>query len=311
MQMQIIRIYNGGIEKLIKRILLSASGILLTIFLLFTACASNLEQSSASSEETQKPVIAVTIVPEATFAKAVCGDLMEIITTVPPGYSPETYEPTPQQKEELSRASIYFAIGVPVEESSILPAAADLNNMKIVRLQDAVAKQYPDRTFSSGERDPHIWLSPKRAKVMVETIAQQCGELDPANKQQYEENAQNYLKQLDELDAELKEIFSKIENKNFLVFHPAFGYLADDYGLTMYSLEEEGKEATPQHLKDMVDFAKQQNIHAIFYQDEVDSKQSEAFAEEIGGKTVELSPLAPDYIENLKKMATTMAEAMQ
>ncbi|MFU0832691.1 MAG: Zinc transport system substrate-binding protein [Oscillospiraceae bacterium] len=294
-----------------KRILLSAYGILLTVLLLFTACASNPEQSSTTSQETQKPVIAVTIVPEATFAKAVCGDLMEIITTIPPGYSPETYEPTPKQKEELSNASIYFAIGVPAEEASILPAAADLENLKIIRLQDIVAEKYPDRTFSSGERDPHIWLSPKRAKVMVETIAQQCGELDPSHKQQYEENAQNYLKQLDALDTELNEIFSNIQNKNFLVFHPAFGYLAEDYGLTMYALEEEGKEATPQHMQDMVDFAKRQNIHAIFYQDEVDSKQSEAFAEEIGGKTVELSPLAPDYIENLKKMATTMAEAMQ
>lgn len=296
---------------MMKRILLSASGILLTVLLLFTACASDSAQSSASSEETQKPVIAVTIVPEATFAKAVCGDLMEIITTVPPGYSPETYEPTPKQKEELSHANLYFAVGVPVEESSILPAAADLKSMKIIRLQDIVAEQYPDRTFPSGERDPHIWLSPIRAKIMVETIAQKCGELDPAHKQQYEKNAQDYLKQLDALDAELKETFSKIENKNFLVFHPAFGYLAEDYGLTMYALEEEGKEATPQHMKDMVDLAKQQNIHAIFYQDEVDSKQSEAFAEEIGGKTVELSPLAADYIDNLKKMAATMAEAMQ
>jgi zinc transport system substrate-binding protein len=282
--------------------------------MVLTACASEPRQASSqasSAVQAQKPVVAVTVVPEATFAKAVCGNLVEVITTVPPGCDPETYEPTPKEKEDFSRARLYFAIGVPTEKANILPAAAEIETMKIVKLQDAVAKKYPDRTFPSGGRDPHIWLSPKRAKVMVETIAQQCGELDPPHKVQYEKNAQDYSKQLDELDSDLKKIFSKIDSKSFLVFHPAFGYLAQDYGLTMYSLEEEGKEATPQHLQEMADLAKKQNIRAVFYQEEIDSKQSEAFAEEIGGKTVELSPLASNYIDNLKKMANTMAEAMK
>ncbi|WP_411676126.1 metal ABC transporter solute-binding protein, Zn/Mn family [Caproicibacter sp.] len=291
------------------------TGILISFALVLTGCASSAgvqqASSSAPAKSGQKPVIAVTVVPEATFAKAVCGDYMEVITAVPSGYSPETYEPTPKEKEELSRAALYFAVGVPVEESSILPALADLKTMKVIRLQNAVSKEYPDRTFPSGERDPHIWLSPKRAKVMVETIAQECETVDPQHKAQYGQNAQNYAKQLDSLDSDLKNIFSNMQNKNFLVFHPAFGYLAEDYGLTMYSLEEEGKEATPQHLQEMVDLAKKQKIRAIFYQEEIDSKQSQAFAEEIGGKTVELSPLAPDYVENLKKMANTMVEAMK
>ncbi|MCI1965439.1 MAG: zinc ABC transporter substrate-binding protein [Oscillospiraceae bacterium] len=292
--------------------LLSAACALLLLLTTLTACTSRSSQNADSSSVSgKKPVVAVTVVPEATFAKAVCGDLMTVITSVPPGYSPENYEPTPKEKEELANASLYFAVGVPAEEATILPVVADQSSTKIIRLQDAVAKQYEDRTFASGERDPHIWLSPKRAKVMVETIAEQCGELDPQNKDQYEENAKAYSQNLDSLDQELKQIFSKIESKSFLVFHPAFGYLAEDYGLTMYALQEEGKEATPQHLQKMVDLAKEQGVKAIFYQDEIDSKQSKAFAEEIGGKTIGLSPLAADYIENLKKMAATMAEAMK
>jgi zinc transport system substrate-binding protein len=102
-----------------------------------------------------------------------------------------------------------------------------------------------------------------------------------------------------------------VKNKQFVVYHPAFGYFADDYGLTMVALEEEGKEATPQHLQDVIDFAKSENIKVIFYQAEIDSSQSAAFAEELGGKTMELSPLSGDYIENLKAMAGLMAEVMQ
>lgn len=291
--------------------LLAVATAFLSFFTVLTACASNPSAGQSSSDaRAQKPVIAVTVVPEATFAKAVCGDYMDVITAVPPGYSPETYDPTPKEKEELSRASVYFAVGVPVEEATILPSVSD-ESIKIVKLQEEVAKQFPDRTFPDGERDPHIWLSPKRAKAMTETIAAECGAIDPQNKDVYEQNAESYTAKLDSLDSELKNTFSDLQNKTFLVFHPAFGYLAEDYGLTMYSLEEEGKEATPQHLREMIDLAKEKNVRAIFYQKEIDSKQSEAFAEEIGGKTIQLSPLAADYIENLKKMADTMAEAMK
>lgn len=253
-------------------------------------------------------MIAVSIVPEQTFVEAVCGDLVDIVTLVPSGSSPENYEPTAQEMEKFSDASLYFSIGVPTEEANILPNVGDI---KVISLQDEVAAVYEDRTFESGERDPHIWLSPKRVKVMVETIAKEMSELDPDNKGTYEQNAADYIVKLDEVDQEIKDALKGVESKNFIVYHPAFGYIADDYGLKMYSLEEEGKEATAQHLQDMIDLAKKENIKVIFYQEEIDSSQSEAFAEEIGGKTIQLSPLAADYIDNLKNMAQTMGEAMQ
>ena len=160
-------------------------------------------------------------------------------------------------------------------------------------------------------RDPHIWLSPKRVKVMVEAIAREMSALDPDNKESYEQNAADYLVELDEVDQEIEAALEGVESKKFIVYHPAFGYIAEDYGLTMHALEEDGKEATAQHLQEMVDLAKDENIKVIFYQEEMDSSQAQAFAEEIGGKTIQLSPLSPDYITNLKKMAATMAEAMQ
>lgn len=264
--------------------------------------------SPSSEVSAEKPIIAVTIVPEQTFAEAVCGDLAEVITMVPPGNSPENYEPTPEEMEKFSKASLYFSIGVPTEEANILPSAGDVN---VVSLQDAVSAVYPERTFESGERDPHIWLSPKRAVVIVQTIAQNMCELDPSNADTYQSNAQTYIDRLNELDQYIQDSLDGVQDKKFMVYHPAFGYFADDYGLTMYALEEEGKEATAQHLQDMIDLAKEENIKMIFYQEEIDSSQSAAFAEEIGGKTMQLAPLAANYIENLKSMADLMAEVMQ
>ena len=282
--------------------------MLLIGLLLLAGCSNNTKNGEQSKESVGKMTVAVTIVPEQTFVKAVCGDLVDVVTMVPPGSSPENYEPTPQQIQKFSKADVYFAIGVPVEQTYILPNAGDMN---VVALQDKVAQIYPDRTFESGDRDPHIWLSPKRAEVMVDEIADEMGKLDEQNKDVYRQNANDYIAQLQQLDQDMKTSLKDVKNRKFIVYHPAFGYIAEDYGLEMVALEEEGKEATIQHLKDMVDLAKKEHIKVIFYQEEIDSSQSESFAEEIGGKTVMLEPLAADYINNLKKMSKTMSEVMQ
>jgi zinc transport system substrate-binding protein len=146
---------------------------------------------------------------------------------------------------------------------------------------------------------------------MVEVIAREMVALDESNKETYEKNAEAYIAQLDEMDMKIKDALDGVQNKKFIVYHPAFGYIADDYGLEMYALEEEGKEATAQHLQEMIDLAKEENIKVIFYQEEIDSSQSEAFAQELEGKTIQLSPLSADYINNLENMAKTMAEAMK
>ncbi len=268
-----------------------------------TACGDKPPQDDMSA----KPIVAVSIVPEQTFVEAVCGDAVEVVTMIPPGSSPENYEPTPAEMEKFSDASVYFAIGVPTEEANILPNVGDV---KVVSLQDEVAKVYPDRTFGE-ERDPHIWLSPVRVKVMIDVIAREMTALDPENAEAYNKNADTYKAQLDEVDTQINEALAGVTNKSFIVYHPAFGYFADDYGLTMYALEEEGKEATAEHLQEVIDIAKADNAKVIFYQAEIDSSQSQAFAEEIGGKTMQLEPLSPDYIENLRAMASLMAEVMQ
>lgn len=261
--------------------------------------------------ESDKRIVAVTIVPQKTFVEAVCGDLVEVVVMVPPGNSPSNYEPIPSEMGQFSEAEVYFAIGVPTEEANILPITEEFKNMKVVKLQEEILKEYPEREFSSGERDPHIWLSPKRVKGMVSVIAREMMEIDPANEDQYQNNAQNYISKLETLDQQIKDVVNNMESKKIIVFHPAFGYLADDYGIQMYALEQNGKEATPQRLMEMIDLAKEEDIKVIFYQAEVSSRQAQAFAEEIGGKTEQLSPLSPNYIENLKNMVKTMAEVMK
>ncbi|MFZ7133284.1 MAG: metal ABC transporter solute-binding protein, Zn/Mn family [Eubacteriales bacterium] len=276
------------------------------IFSLLLASSCSNQEVSKNGEE--KTIVAVTVLPQKAFVEAVCGDLAEVVTIVPPGNSPGNYEPTPQEMENFNKAAVYFTIGVPTEKANILPKA---ENMEIVDLPANVDGVYSDREFSPGKRDPHIWLSVKRAKVMINIIAETMSSLKPENAQIYQENAEAFMKELDSADAEIKNIFSTINNKRFIVFHPAYGYFADEYGLEMYALQEDGKESTPQQLQEMIDLARGENIKVIFTQPEFDSEQSDAFAEEIGGENIMLDPLSDDYIVNLKSMANSIAAAMQ
>lgn len=261
-----------------------------------------------TDNRSEKKIIAVSIVPQATFLENVCGDKFDIVTMIPSGASAETYEPTVQEMQLLEKAEIYFSIGLPTEENNIIPAIN--KNTKIISLNDAVEQIYKPLTIGN-ERDPHLWLSPKRVKVMINTIAESLSEIDPENNEFYKTNAKKYCDELTALDKEITELLKNKTNRKFIAFHPAFGYFADDYSLSMYALEEHGKEADAKHLAKMIDLAKKEEIKVVFYQAETSGRQAQAFAEEIDGKAVCLEPLSADYINNLKKMATTLSEAIK
>jgi len=261
----------------------------------------------ANTTDDGRMKVAVSIVPEASFVEAVAGGLVHVITIIPPGYSPANYEPSSKTMADLSEASVYFTIGVPAEATTILPNTTSIHT---VHLETIVAQTYPDRMFSADSRDPHIWLSIKRVKIMVSAIADELAILDPSNASIYLENALNYNTQLDIANDTIETLFSGIQMNRFIVFHPSYGYFADEYNLMMVSLEEDGKEATPQHLQEVIDLADTYQIHTVFYQAEIDSSQVQAFAEEINASMIMLDPLSSFYIDNIVAMATLIRGAM-
>ena len=276
--------------------------LILAIIMLFGVFAV----SCNNENKDDRPTVAVTIAPEKTFVYAVCKDTVNIVTMVPSGASPESYDPTPKEMTAMSKACVYFSVGVPSEDN-ILPSLP--KSVKEVKLDEAVRKNYPDLTLGD-ERDPHIWLSVRRVKIMIEKICDTMCDIYGENSDIYKKNSLEYLSLLDSTDAEIRNTLASVENRGFIVYHPSFGYFADEYSLTMYALEEEGKEATAQHMKDVINLAKENKINVIFYQAENAGKQAKAFAEELeGGVAVQLDPLSDNYIENLKVMASEIAKA--
>jgi|AntRauTorcE11897_2_1112592.scaffolds.fasta_scaffold09072_3 zinc transport system substrate-binding protein len=247
--------------------------------------------------------VVVTIVPQKEFVKAVAGEDVNITVMIPPGYSPGNYAPKPQELTGLTDSSIYFSIGVPADLQNILPKVKQFNpDIKIVKLFEKVNEKYPDRMFSKESRDPHIWLSLKRVEYMVEIIRDELIELRPENKEMYIENTENYIKKIRDTEQEINDILQNKKDNYLLVYHPSFGYLADEFALEMVSIEKEGKEATAKDLEDIIDFAKNNKITRIYHQAEIDSRQTQSLAEEINAKLIKLDPLAENYLDNMVEM---------
>jgi zinc transport system substrate-binding protein len=293
--------------------------IVLSIILLFASCAG--ADSEESAEDRIK--VAVSVVPEAAFVEAVAGDLVDIVTVIPVGNSPANYQPTTLEMQAISDADIYFVMQVPTEEANILPKIYDFNeDILLINLRDAVSVEYPlrhmDEHSHEGESeehpddeaiDPHIWLSPKRVIVMIRTIAEELSKIDEENSEIYQANAHNYIQKLNHLDAQIKAIVETMDNKSFMIYHGAYGYFAEDYGLNMISLEADGKAATAARMQQVIIEAKEAGITTIFYQDEFADNQAATVAEEIGGNVSKAAPLSYEYIEGLLDFTRTLSDS--
>lgn len=282
------------------------AGIILIIILILAGIITGCN-NKGGFENNGKIKVGVTILPQAELVEAVGGELVQVKVLVPQGASPETYEPTPKDVADFNQADIFFALGLPAEEAKGFSID---KGMKVIELDKKVAEVYPERKFEDTTRDPHIWLSIKRSVVMVEEIASSLGELDPENKELYKGNANEYIAQLKDLDQKISALLEESKGKEFIIFHPALGYFAADYSLSMYALEEEGKEASPGHLIAMVELAKDKNIKGLLMTSEADAKQGEAFAQEIGGKIVVIETLGKDYIDMMYKLAENIGEVL-
>lgn len=285
-------------------------------------------KTEVESEKEKIEIIGVSIVPQETFLKAIVGDDYEIITLIPPGSSPTSHQPSIRTLQKLSEAQLYFSIDVPTEVSNIRPMLKEYENLKIIDLADQVDEIYPPRYFGESDslddddehdaeatedddhnhegRDPHIWLSPKRAIAMVEIMTQELIKTYPEDEALFTENSKKYLEKLEDLDEYIQSKVAEAKTKDFIIYHPSYGYLADDYGLNMIEIEYDGKEANINELNRIIEVAEEKNITDIYYQEEMSVKQARIVANELNGDVVKLTPLSSDYIESQKHFIDTL-----
>ena len=161
------------------------------------------------------------------------------------------------------------------------------------------------------EKDPHIWLSPRNAKIMVENICNGLIQIDPENKEYYIQNKNEYFTKLDDLDEDITNSLEGVTNRSFMVFHPAWGYFARDYNLTQIPVEIEGKTPSPRDVANLIQEAKEHNIKVLFASPQFDVRSAETIAEAIGGRVVFINSLARNYISNMHMVLSELVQGME
>ena len=270
----------------------------------------------------------VTIEPQKYFVGKIAGDLIDVQVMVPAGADPHNYEPKPRQMAVLSRAAAYFTIGIAFEDAWLQRIASTNPKMKIFHTDEGIAKipvtahhhegdheEEADHGHEDGHRhqglDPHVWTSPVQVRILAQNILQGLVEIDPAHAEDYKRGHDEFAAELDELDRKLHSVLDGSKGTKFMVFHPAWGYLAHDYGLVQVAVEQEGKEPKPAQLKELIEEAREEGIKVVFVQPQISPRSAETIARAIDGEVVPVNPLAPDWKSNLELVAEKFAKVLK
>ncbi len=288
---------------------------ILLALLLVVACSGG----SKNRNEAKKQLLTVTIEPQRYFLEQLVGEDYSVNTLVPPGTSPETYEPSPSVMIDLGKSAIYFRVGDLGFEKAWSARLAENNpNVKIVDCSTGIELMAGDplnqeQVSHAGHGhthealDPHVWSSPRAMRIFVRNMLDALVDANPERAETYRENYLRLSEKIDAVDSTLTALLEIAPSRSFIIYHPALGYLARDYGLRQHSIEFEGKNPSPAQLKELVDLARREEINTLFVQRGFDLKNGEVIAREIGAELFEIDPLRYEWDEELIRIATILS----
>ena len=264
----------------------------------------------------------VSVLPQATFVARVGGEDVKVSALTRPGQNHETFEPTPQQVADIARADLFIGIGMPFEQAWLPRLRAANPRMRVLDAREGIDLLPLDHHDHEGDPghagpvptadeagDPHLWTSPLLAARMSASIRDTLAELDPAHAEDYGRNQAEFAAELAALDQEIRLQLKDLPSRTFLVFHPAWGYFAQAYGLTQVPIEQGGKEPGTRTLVTLIEQARRDQIRVVFIQPQSDPRFAEQIAHAINGQVIAIDPLAPDYVANLRAVARQIAAA--
>lgn len=267
--------------------------------------------------------VVVSIQPQVYFVKQLGGDLVNVTCLLPAGAFHGMYEPTAAQMKELSQAALYVRSMLEHELAwwdkiqALNPRMTVVDATQGVELieghehhhGEADADAQHDGEAEHG-KDLHIWLSPRNAKIQAENIYQGLIAADPANRETYTANRDALLQKIDALDMEIQGKLANLKTRTFMVFHPAWGYFANDYKLEQIPIEVEGKEPSAAEMAQFITVAKDEQVKVIFVQPQTSRRTADIIAKQVGATVELLDPMAEDWLENLRKTADALANAL-
>ncbi|MEI6093382.1 MAG: zinc ABC transporter substrate-binding protein [bacterium] len=259
---------------------------------LFSGCSHKTEKEETSN----KINVFVTVVPQIGIVKQIAGDLVNVRALVSTGTCPETFSPSPRQIEDLSKANVFLDLGLPFEDVWLKKIHGAKNDIKVIPMSTGINLRNIDDETSNGDKDPHLWFSLKNALIMAQNTTKILSELMPQHTELFSKNLKIYETKIKVIDIKTKNKYAKLKDKNIYVFHPVFGYIADDYGLKQIPIEIEGKEPSAKQLANLISNFKKQKVSTIFIEPEFSSKIPNTIAKELNAELVSVSIYNEDIL---------------
>lgn len=247
----------------------------------------------------------VSILPLRSLVQGIVGDDFDIEVLVPPGASPETFEPTPRQFVGLNKARMVFNVGLIDFETTLLAKVED--QAKVVDLSRGI--ELIAGTCSHGSHghththgiDPHVWTSPRALQKMAENAYEAIREAYP-DSVKYETNYRLLQQELKALDERTAARIAASDVEYFIIYHPALTYYARDYGLRQIAIEADGKEPSAKQLTQLIRQAREDGVRRILYQSQFPVSAVEVIARDIDAEYAEVDPLREDVIANIEEI---------
>lgn len=260
-----------------------------------------------------KDLISVSIAPQAFFVEKIAKNTVDINIIIPQNADEHSFEFKPNTILNLEKSSIYFTAGLEFENIWLKKLSANLKNTQIIpsyeniQMLDIKAHAH----HHDNPKDPHAWLDPMLAKIYAKNITQALIEKYPQNKDFYDKNLANFLKELDEIHQNIAKFFANTKNTTFLVYHPSWNYFAKRYGLTQEFIEFEGKELKPKDLEKISNLIEEKHINTLFVPKGENNNIIKILAKKHSLKIIEIDHLSRNWEENLLESAKKIASSMQ
>jgi zinc transport system substrate-binding protein len=268
--------------------------------------------------------VTASLYPLADVVRNVGGEQVDVHVFIPPGASPHTFEPTPEQFRGFSKTKLFIEVGAGLEfwADKLIRASAD-PSLRTIRASDGVdliGLDGQDEHGGSEAGNPHVWLDPWVIKDLAGRIAEALVEIDPVHERTYRENAHAYQTALDSLDREIRTAVGEFRTKEYVAFHPAWAYFARRYGLKEIGMIESspGRDPTPKELENIVEDIRKYGIRAVFAEPQLNPRAAEVIAEEASVRVLLLDPLGgPDlperntYLGLMRYNLRVMSEVMR
>lgn len=275
--------------------------LLATCVLVIGGC----ERGDRGAEATGAARVAVvaSVLPHADIVRRIGGPYVDVVVLVPPGTSPSTYEPTVRELRRVADADLFVAVGhpaFPFERAWLDRLVAESAACEVVSGADGAPHL---------EGDPHVWLSLPAVRTLARRLRDELAERVPGATPAFDTNLARFLADVDRVDAALAGAAKGNEGRAFYVFHPAFGYIADAYGLEQVAIEEHGKEPAAGYVGRVIDRARASGARVVFVQPQFSAASAEAIADEIGARVVTLDPLPASWVDGMLAIAAGLHEA--